>query len=342
RLFDEIAEAQGIQDGLPLPEDAMITRLERELAGSVGAASAHAMVMRATGGEIASLSELLDIADETQRLIETSANLEEKTTELEQTASALRRANERLRRLDKQKDEFLSQVSHELRTPMTSIRSFSEILLSEPDIDPSDRARFMDIIHVESIRLTRLLDEILDISRLESGQSEIPLEAVPAAEAVQGAVDSVMGLARAGGVSITTQLPEPSLAVEANPDRLRQVLINLLSNAIKYNDHPEPRIEATCTMVGGLLAIDVGDNGGGVTRAEAEEIFSKFARGRRSGAAQGAGLGLPISRTIAQRMGGDLTVEFREDETSFFRVTLELTRSRAAPAPEISAETAAE
>ncbi|MEL7138076.1 MAG: histidine kinase dimerization/phospho-acceptor domain-containing protein, partial [Pseudomonadota bacterium] len=223
-LFDAIAREQGNEGRLPVPDDAMIDRLERELAGSIGAASAHAMLMRATGGEIGSLSELLDIADETQKLMETTLSLAEKTDELEETASALRRANERLRKLDRQKDEFLSQVSHELRTPMTSIRSFSEILLSEDGVTSAERTRFVDIIHAESIRLTRLLDEILDISRLESGASEIQLEPVSAAGAIEGALDSVTGLARSARVVVDTQLPEPGIMIAANPDRLRQVL----------------------------------------------------------------------------------------------------------------------
>ncbi|MEO0822029.1 MAG: ATP-binding protein, partial [Pseudomonadota bacterium] len=339
RLFDRIAEEQGVASGLPEPTDAMVARLERELAGSIGAASAHAMITRSAGGEIVSLTDLIDIADETQRLIETSARLEEKTRELEETASELRRANERLRRLDRQKDDFLSQVSHELRTPMTSIRSFSEILLTEPDLTAEERARFTGIIHTESLRLTRLLDEILDISRLESGQSDIPLETLAAGPAVDSALDTVTGLAREKGVKIHRPPPGHGATVTANADRMRQILINLLSNAIKYNVAAEPEISVATRVADGVLEIDIADNGGGVTREEAEDIFSKFTRGRRASEAQGAGLGLPISRAIAQRMGGDLSVVFREDGTSFFRLALAL--ADAAPASGRPVEAAA-
>ena len=169
RLFDEMARDQGLASGLPKPSDAVVSRLERELAGSIGAASAHAMVSRIAGRETVGITELIDIADETQELIETSRQLSEKSAELERAAEQLRSANERLRALDLQKDEFLSQVSHELRTPMTSIRSLSEILRDTDDLDGNNRARFVGIIHDESLRLTRLLDELLDMSRLESG-----------------------------------------------------------------------------------------------------------------------------------------------------------------------------
>ena len=322
RLFDEMARRQGIVRGLPNPTDEVIARLERELSGSVGAASAHAMVTRAAGGEIVSLTDLMDIADETQRLIETTARLADKTGELERTAAELRKVNARLRRLDRQKDDFLSQVSHELRTPMTSIRSFSEILLSEDRLPPDDVRRFSGIIHYESLRLTRLLDEILDISRLESGAANIPTEPIDLADALAGALDTVSGLAREAGVVIAAGAPERGPMVEANPDRLRQVLINLLSNAIKYNPSAEKRIAVTVAERGDTVELDVSDNGGGVTRTEAEDIFAKFTRGSRAIEGQGAGLGLAISQAIMRRMGGELGVVFHEDGTSFFRVTL--------------------
>ncbi|MEL6335373.1 MAG: ATP-binding protein, partial [Pseudomonadota bacterium] len=334
RLFDRMARAQGRGSGLPEADDAMVERLERELAGSVGGASAHAMVMRATGGEIVSLTDLIDIADETQKLMETTQRLADKTTELERTADELRRANQRLRRLDRQKDDFLSQVSHELRTPMTSIRSFSEILLSEPQVETEERARFTAIIHAESIRLTRLLDEILDISRLESGYADIPIEQVPIAGVLSTAMDCVAGFAFERGVRMTIDDAVPEVAAAANPDRLLQILINLLSNGIKYNGHAEPRITLHARTEAGRVEIDVADNGGGVTAEEAEDIFAKFTRGTRAALDRGAGLGLPISRAMAERMGGTLAVVFREDGTSFFRVTVPL----APPSPARAAE----
>ncbi|MGI9510268.1 MAG: histidine kinase dimerization/phospho-acceptor domain-containing protein, partial [Geminicoccaceae bacterium] len=161
RLFDEMARAQGTAKGLPHATEAVIARLERELAGSIGAVSAHAMVTRIAGRQTVGITELIDIADETQELIQTSRQLAEKSEELERAAEQLRAANERLRALDTQKDAFLSQVSHELRTPMTSIRSFSEILVGDIEISTDEHKRFVGIIHDESVRLTRLLDELL-------------------------------------------------------------------------------------------------------------------------------------------------------------------------------------
>jgi Na+/proline symporter/nitrogen-specific signal transduction histidine kinase len=323
RLFDEMARSQGVDAGLPHPTDALIARLERELAGSIGAASAHAMVSRIAGHQTVGMTELIDIADETQELIETSRQLADKSAELERAAEQLRDVNQRLRTLDTQKDEFLSQVSHELRTPMTSIRSFSEILQDASGISEQERDHFVSIIHDETIRLTRLLDEILDVSRLEAGTLNLALDPVEANGAVAAAVDTLSGITRNAGVAVTIEPSPETPLVRANGDRLRQVLINILSNAVKYNTAPAPQIRIATRAAGQAVSIDIVDNGGGVTRDDVSTVFEKFSRGSRAGLNYGAGLGLPISRAIMRAMGGDLTVEFAPDGTSFFRLRLE-------------------
>ena len=322
KLFDSMAREQGLASGLPWPTDAMIVQLERVLAGNVGAASAHAMVVRIAGRGSISMTELIDIADETQRLMEASRELSNKSNELTKISNELRRANQQLRQLDLQKDEFLSQVSHELRTPMTSIRSFSEILLSPETVTEDEQHRFVSIIHEESQRLTRLLDEILDMSRLEAGILEMPLAQVEADSVIDAAIDTLDGLIRKKQVSIERQSNADHVLVSANEDRMQQILINLISNSIKYNTSQQPVISIRSESSGDSLYIDVSDNGGGVKREEAAAIFDKFSRGHRSNLDHGAGLGLSISRAIARNMGGDLTLEFAADETSFFRLRL--------------------
>ncbi len=329
RLFAEIAREQGQKGGMPKPTDAFISRLERELAGSVGAASAHAMVGRVVGAEDISLTELIDIADETQRLIETSRQLSEKSAELEQTLQQLRVANDRLRALDAQKDAFLSQISHELRTPMTSVRSFSEILLNEDEPTTEEAKQFIAIIHSESLRLTRLLDELLDLSRLESGTTTVPTEPLDPKAEIEAVMASMAPLFDEHNVKATVEYAAEDAQVRANSDRIRQVLINLLTNAVKYNSSASPEIRIEARTRRRNFEIDVIDNGGGVSREEAAVIFEKFARGDRSTIAQGTGLGLPISRAIMQNMGGDLSVEFTPAGKSFFRLTVRLRRGDA-------------
>src|SRR3546814_10588054 len=130
------------------------------------------------------------LVDETQQVIEYSQQLEQQSQQLQTTARQLREANERLRALDAQKDDFLSQVSHEVRTPMASIRSFSEILLSGADLSAEQSQRFLGVIHTATLRLTRLLEEILALSYLEHGEPNWPLEPIDAAAVLARAVET--------------------------------------------------------------------------------------------------------------------------------------------------------
>ena len=306
-IFRSYAVSQGAATEFPTVDDAFIAHLERRMAASVGAASARAMILSVAGSETISLDELVRIADETARLMTYTTEVTRKSDEIERAATQLKAANNRLRTLDRQKDEFLSQVSHELRTPMTSIRSFTEILSGTPDLDEEERERFIGIIHAESIRLTGLLDEILDMSVIESGDGERMLEPVDPELALDQALDACLGLLRTGDVRMETTRLHGPVRVQGNLARLSQVFINILSNAIKYNtsDAPVIRVETRVTADGHYVAV-VEDNGAGVPVAEARTIFEKFARGQAAGAQVGAGLGLPISHAIVTRSAGTL------------------------------------
>jgi len=185
------------------------------------------------------------------------------------TTNELRKANDQLRRLDQQKDDFLSQVSHELRTPMTSIRSFAEILLSPETVTDAERNRFVSIIYEESRRLTRLLNEILDMGLLEAGSLEISISSVEAGSAIDAAIDTLNALIRKKQVRIERQLQDLPAWVQANEARMQQILINLISNSIKYNTSAQPAIQVRTESTGDSLLIDITDNGGGVRRGEA-------------------------------------------------------------------------
>ncbi|MDI1275533.1 sensor histidine kinase [Polaromonas sp.] len=306
--------------------DALITELERKLAGSVGAASARAMVSQVVTGETISLSELLKIADETQRIRDYSHRLEEQSQQLAASAEELRSANHRLTLLDGQKDDFLSKVSHEVRTPMTSIRSFSEILLDTPDIPAQDARRYMNIIHAESIRLTRLLDGILDLSALEGGEDHWSLDIVDPQVALDNAMRVCEGLAAAAGVALVYDNLAGGALVRADNDRLGQVFINLIANAIKYNTNPQPQVRISACITDGCYQVLVQDNGPGIHPDERERIFSKFSRGwlHAHSAAHGAGLGLAISWQIMRRLNGTLVLVDDMHPGACFRVRLGL------------------
>jgi len=321
-LFEGVPQAGRV----PTPE--FIGRLERELAGSIGAASAHVMLSKVVSGEAVSLEEVMQMADETQQAIEYSQELEQTSAELRVTAKKLEEANDQLRELDLQKDEFLSQVSHEVRTPMTSIRSFSEILLEEDTLKPDERKRFVTTIHDESLRLTKLLDQILDLSAMERGERGWENGPVDAEAALDRAIDVCRGLARQRNMRIELGARSKSATVNGESDRLCQVLINLISNAIKYNDAEMPMVEIRSAVRGKFYTVEVEDNGRGISHEDRILIFEKFSRGQQAGAEPGAGLGLAISRQIIKRMDGSLELVPGTGSGACFRVRLPVMKVR--------------
>ncbi len=307
-LFRQAAQAQGRRDASPEPTGAFIDQLERRLSAGVGAASARAMLSQITRGERISLDELIPLVDETARLASYAQELEEKSRALEVAAARLRQANDRLKELDTQKDGFFSQISHELRTPMTAIRSFSEILLDTGDLEDGEKRRFLRIINDESRRLTRLLDDVLDMKQLERGDVAFNMQAINPERALDQALDTCHALAVRANARIKCQTRADTVWVKADSDRLTQVFINLLSNAVRHNSNPQPRIVVTSRVHGDRYEAVVCDNGGGVPAAERERIFSHYSSTWRhpDGATPGAGLGLAISRDMMRKMGGDL------------------------------------
>lgn len=306
RLFTEMAQQQGKSTGLPDATDNVVQTLERVLAGSVGAASAHLMVSQVAGGGTVSVGELMKIADETAQILEYSQQLENQSHRLERTAQELRTANAQLTEMGAQKDAFLSQVSHELRTPMTSIRSFSEILRESENLAVPDSQRFLGIIQDESERLTRLLDEILDLSHLESGRGHLPLETLKLQDVIEKSLNATSALIKEAGIDVRLDTGEAPLAVLSNFDRLAQVFINLISNAVKYGRGEQPTLTIGLTTKNGMAVVTVADNGLGIAAVDRKKVFEKFTRLSAANLAGSAGLGLPISREIMRNLNGDL------------------------------------
>nr|MDJ0823547.1 HAMP domain-containing sensor histidine kinase [Paracoccaceae bacterium] len=237
---------------------------------------------------------------------EYSAQLEAQSQELARTASQLRSANQKLTQLSVQKDAFLSQISHELRTPMTSIRAFSEILRDSDQLDPADLRKYASIIHDEAIRLTRLLDDLLDLSVLENGQVNLNLRQGVLSEVLDRAIASATANESADALQVSRDPEAERIWLNTDLDRLSQVFINLVANARKYCDAEAPKLTIRVTQREGRLIIDFIDNGSGIDSDAQEMIFEKFARVSDQKAG-GAGLGLAISRQIMTRLAGAIS-----------------------------------
>jgi signal transduction histidine kinase len=303
-FFAAEARAQGRPGELPSVTPELIERLERVLAGSAGAATANAMVSGITGDSAVSVEDLIAVADETAQIMEYSARLEAREAELTATARALRETNEKMAALARQKDAFLSQVSHELRTPMTSIRAFSEIL-RDGDLGREEAERYSAIIFDESRRLTRLLDDLLDLSVLESGQVELNRATVELSQVLDRAVTASTSAA-AKRLTVLRDREAERIAVTTDPDRLTQVFINLVTNAAKYCDAESPELRIEVGRRDGDVTIDFVDNGAGIAPRDRGLIFEKFARLSDQAAAGSAGLGLAICREVMVRLGGSI------------------------------------
>ncbi|RPE71819.1 Na+/proline symporter [Pacificibacter maritimus] len=310
-LFQNEAKAQGKKGYLPDPTPAFMDGLERKLAGSVGAATAHAMLGQITDGAAVSVEDLMAVANETAQMLEHSNQLEAQSNELARTARKLREANEKLTEISIQKDAFLSQISHELRTPMTSIRAFSEILrdagTSGTKLDEASLARFSGVIHDEAQRLTRLLDALLDLSVLESGQVFLTWERHDLHDVIEHAIEATGQGLDGADLQIKRDLSSEHIILDTDADRLAQVFINLISNARKYCQAETPVLHIKTRRQGLNIQIDFIDNGQGIPEQKQSVIFEKFSRLGDEAKAGGAGLGLAICSEIAHNLGGSIS-----------------------------------
>jgi len=318
----------------------LVDAVETQLAGAIGAASARIMVASVVKEEALTLEEVRAILDEASQVVAYSHRLEQKSRELEEATAELKAANERLKELDRMKDDFISTVTHELRTPLTSIRAFAEILLDDPDMPLSERKRFLGIIARETERLTRMINQVLDLAKIESDQAEWSVSEVDVGEVIGDAVATTSQLFKEKRVALRSASAPAIPPVQVDRDRLLQVLLNLLSNAVKFCDRPDSKVEITARVEEGQLRVDVTDNGPGISPQDRETIFEKF---RQVGDTltekpQGTGLGLPISRHIIEHFGGKLWVESEPGRGSTFSFTLPLRPGETGqPSPALAA-----
>ncbi len=229
---------------------------------------------------------------------------------------------EQTKKLDQLKSEFVSKVSHELRTPLTSIKGFTEILLSYRDVDLKTQQEFISIIHEESERLTRLINDILDLSKIEAGRIEWKIRPLSINEIVTHTVKSIRAIAIEKNLPIVLEVPEGLPEIRGDRDRLIQVMDNLLSNAIKFTEKGKITIESR--REDGWIRTSVIDTGIGIPTVDQQKIFEKFAQlvDPRGGKPKGTGLGLAICHEIVLYLGGRIWCESKRGKGSTFHFTL--------------------
>ncbi len=231
-----------------------------------------------------------------------------------------------VRRLEQMRREFVGNVSHELKTPLTSIRGLVETLLSGALEDPANNRRFVTLIDEDATRLSRLIDDLLQLSEIESKAVPLRLERVNIAVLLDDIQTSFGQRMKERRLACEIEIPPDTPAVQADPDRLRQVFVNLLDNAIKFT--PEGgRIRLSARPRGPMLDISVSDTGVGIPEQDLPRIFERFyrvdkARSRELG---GTGLGLSIVKHIVEAHGGTVSVVSRAQQGATFTVSLSST-----------------
>ncbi|NMC48099.1 MAG: PAS domain S-box protein [Desulfovibrio sp.] len=296
-------------------------------------------MIKGTDSCIVSMIDLTDRKRAEEALAEFNRTLEqlvaERTGALAEKAHELEEANQRLLELDRLKSAFLSSVSHELRTPLTSIRGFAKLILKDLSRMTgmgqglSGKYKRVDdnlhIIITESDRLTMLLNDFLDLSKIESGRMEWRDARLSVSDLIVRAVGAVRALFdEKPGICLSLDVPEGLPDLFVDPDRMLQVLINLLSNAAKFTDKGLVRVVAVPDDDG--LRLTVSDEGVGVPEADMETIFRKFRQSTQGDILEnkpkGTGLGLAICRNIVQHYGGRIWVESTLGKGSSFHVRL--------------------
>jgi len=258
--------------------------VETQLAGAIGSASARVMVATAVDEETLGLDDVMRILDE---------------------ASQLRADNEQLKSVDRLKDDFMSSVTHELRTPLTSIRALSEMMADDPDMPAEQRTEFLHIVTTETERLTRLVNQVLDMAKIEAGHATWDTTDVDLRELLAHAVQTTAEMFRERGALVVLDVPPTVPTLRLDADRLTQVLLNLLSNAAKFLPAEGGRVDVRLRVTAQGVRVEVQDNGSGVAPEQRTLIFEKFRQGGdASNRPAGTGLGLPISRQIVEHFGG--------------------------------------
>ncbi len=242
----------------------------------------------------------------------------------------LRVAREEANRANQAKSDFLSQMSHELRTPLNAILGFSQLL--EMDSLSPDQHDNVEQVLKGGRYLLNLINDVLDIARIEAGRLAISLEPVPVKEVVQESLALILPIAADRGVLLEEKPGGiPDRFVHADRQRLKQILLNLLSNAVKYNNNKGGRVIVSSEEIpGGRLRLNVSDNGPGIPAEKLKRAFTSFERlGAEQTGVEGTGLGLALSRRLADAMGGSLGVDSTVGRGSTFWIELPLVEGPA-------------
>ena len=233
------------------------------------------------------------------------------------------------REVEQLKSDFMSTVSHELRTPLTSIKGATALLMEQLGQDGGTTGELLEMVRNNSERLLRLINDLLDATKIEAGKLTIRKRACEPKSLLERAVASMTGYAEEYGVTIRSEIASGLAPVVADPDRVEQILSNLISNAVKFS-HRGDEVVVRARSEGNVLRVDVADSGVGIAETDLPRLFEKFSQldhGRRT--VPGTGLGLVITKGLVEAHGGSISVSSRLEEGSTFTFTLPFAKRTA-------------
>jgi signal transduction histidine kinase len=313
-----------------------------ELARAVvrfGAGEMPVPIRNAGVDEVAEVARVFDEA--ARRLSAREATLRELATERAELLERERAARAEAEAANRTKDEFLAVLSHELRTPINAVFGWARMLRGKsPDSDVL--ARGLEVIERNAVAQVRLIEDLLDVSRIVTGKMRLDVQPVNVAASVEAAIESVRHAAQAREIQLEAELDQRAGLVAGDPDRLRQVVWNLLSNAIKFTPRGG-RVRVSLRHAGERIEIQVSDTGPGIAPELLPHVFERFRQGDSTSTRQqaGLGLGLALVKHIVELHGGDVRVESGEKGGAMFTVELPTTLpTRPGPEGAVVAETA--
>lgn len=302
----------------------VVSHVEKLLSSMIGSSSARILVSSVAKEDKISMEDVVDILEESQKLMELNKELNQTSQELKRLSNALKTTNQKLKKNDLLKDEFLYTVTHELRTPLTSIKALSELLADDDGMPEETRKEFLKTILKETNRMTRLISQVLDLENFESGKHQLRISHSDINELIVYCTNTIDEIFKKKNISLHISLDDTLPVMELDYDRITQVVINLLTNASIHSNTEKGEIWIGTKKQNNTVIVEVTDNGVGVEEGMEQAIFEKFFQAENKGIkkSKGSGLGLAISKKIIQLHEGKIWVEKSELNGAKFIFTL--------------------
>lgn len=304
-----------------------INYMERLLSGAIGSTSARMLIASIAKSELIVLDDLVEILKQKRETAMLNEKLKAKSKELELKSTQLEIANNRLKNLDQEKDEFISTVNHELRTPLTTIKALCEIIYDHDDMEDEERKSFLETVINESERMTRLINQVLDLEKLESGKVLLQMETISYAKFLDQVLFPYEKQCEEKGIKFFKNFTKDEIIIYVDKDKLTEVIVNLVSNAINHTDNGY--IEVSVRLEKNQVITSVKDTGKGILPAYLDQIFDKFFQIKKNENQKpsGSGLGLSITKKQVMLHGGKIWANSQIDQGSVFSFSLPSTKT---------------